>query len=97
MFYVGADVGGQTIKVGVVDDQGSPVCELSIVPTESERGNDHFLNQLCKSIRLSVSEAGLDLKQIKPSASPLCINIAPINVKRRRISTFANCGLNCYI
>jgi glucokinase len=65
MYYVGADVGGQTIKAGVVDDQGNPIGELSIVPTESEQGNDHFLGQLCKSVRLSVSEAGLDLKQIK--------------------------------
>lgn len=65
MYYVGADVGGQTIKAGVVDDKGNPVGELSIVPTESERGNDHFLDQLCKSIRMSVSEAGLDFKQVK--------------------------------
>jgi len=50
MHFVGVDVGGQTMKAGVVDEQGQPVGELSIVPTESERGNDHFLKQLCKAV-----------------------------------------------
>ncbi len=63
-YYVGADVGGQTIKAGVVDDHGNPVGELSIVPTESERGNDHFLSQLCESIRLAVHEAAIDITKI---------------------------------
>jgi glucokinase len=63
-YYVGVDVGGQTIKAGVVDDRGTPVGDLSITPTESEQGNDHFLAQLCQSVRSSVDEAGLKLKQI---------------------------------
>lgn len=65
MHYVGADVGGQTIKTGVVTEAGQLVGELTIVPTESEKGNDHFLNQLCQSIRLAVKAASIDLNQIK--------------------------------
>jgi glucokinase len=65
MHYIGIDVGGQTIKAGVVDDQGRPHSVISITPTESEQGNDHFLGQLCKSVRSAVEKAGLDLKDIK--------------------------------
>lgn len=65
MFYIGVDVGGQTIKAGVVNDMGQPVGDISIVPTESERGNDHFLGQLCEAVRLSASKAGVELKQIR--------------------------------
>lgn len=65
MYYIGVDVGGQTIKAGVVNDQGQPVGELSIVPTESERGNDHFLSQLCEAVRDAAATAHIDLKQIK--------------------------------
>lgn len=65
MYYIGVDVGGQTIKAGVVDDQGQPRGELSIVPTESERGNDHFLGQVCKAVELAASHAQLAIKQVK--------------------------------
>ncbi len=65
MYYVGADVGGQTIKTGVVTEAGQLLGELTIVATESEHGNDHFLKQLCQSIRLAVKAASIDLNQIK--------------------------------
>lgn len=65
MHYVGVDVGGQTIKAGIVDALGQPLGELCIVPTESERGADHFLHQLCESVRQSVNKAGIKLNQVK--------------------------------
>lgn len=65
MHYIGVDVGGQTIKAGVVDQQGQPVGELSIVPTESERGNDHFLNQLCIAVKESAATAHINIKQVR--------------------------------
>jgi glucokinase len=65
MFYIGVDVGGQTIKAGVVDDLGQPKSAISVTPTESEQGNDHFLGQLCKAVQAAIDKAGLDLKQIK--------------------------------
>jgi glucokinase len=64
MHYVGVDVGGQTIKAGVVDHDGNPVDDIVIVPTQSERGNEHFLSQVEEAVRQSVSKAHLTLKQI---------------------------------
>jgi len=64
-YYVGVDVGGQTIKAGVVDALGQPVSTLSIIPTESEQGNDHFLGQLCKAVRTAVDKSGLELNQVR--------------------------------
>jgi glucokinase len=65
MYYVGADVGGQTIKAGVVTENGELLGELSIVPTESERGNEHFLEQLCESIRDATKSASIQMNQVK--------------------------------
>ncbi|HMO36551.1 MAG TPA: ROK family protein, partial [Gemmatales bacterium] len=61
MYYVGVDVGGQTIKTGVVTETGELQGELTIVPTESEKGNEHFLEQLCQSIRLAMKSAQVEL------------------------------------
>lgn len=63
-YYVGIDVGGQTIKGGVVDASGKPKGEITIVPTESANGNEHFLGQVCKCIRDSVSHASLTMADI---------------------------------
>lgn len=65
MFYVGVDVGGQTIKTGVVDQQGNPVQDVSIVPTESEKGAGHFLNQIEQSIHLAIEESNINHKDVK--------------------------------
>jgi glucokinase len=92
-YYVGVDVGGQTIKAGVVDASGKPVSALSITPTESEQGNDHFLGQLAKAVRSSVEKAGLELKQIKAIgvATPGLMDI-PAGVMTRPVNmpTLAN-------
>jgi glucokinase len=93
MYYVGVDVGGQTIKAGVVDAQGKPVSALSVIPTESEQGNDHFLGQLCKTVRAAVDKAGLDLKVIRSIgvATPGLMDI-PAGIMTRPVNmpTLAN-------
>ena len=61
--YVGLDVGGTTMKAGVVDDQGRPRSAVSL-PTEPHKGQEHGLEQMCASIRQAVAEAGLQLSDI---------------------------------
>lgn len=65
MYYIGVDVGGQTIKTGVVDYKGQPVEDISIVPTKSELGADVFLSQVELSIHQSIEKATVSIKDIK--------------------------------
>jgi glucokinase len=61
--YVGLDVGGTTMKAGVVDDQGRPLSAISL-PTEPHKGQEHGLEQMCASIRQAIAEAGLQVRDI---------------------------------
>jgi len=61
--YVGLDVGGSTMKAGVLDDDGRPLSSVSL-PTEAHRGQDFGLERMCETIRLAVSEAGVGLERI---------------------------------
>jgi glucokinase len=61
--YVGLDVGGSSMKAGVVDDTGRPLSAVSL-PTEAHRGQDFGLNRMCEAIRRAVAEAGLTLDRI---------------------------------
>ncbi len=63
LYYVGVDVGGQSIKGGVVDDHGRPLSSVS-VPTEAEQGQDHGLGQMAKTVRQAVAAANLKIDQI---------------------------------
>jgi glucokinase len=62
-FFVGLDVGGSTMKAGVVDDCGQPLSNVHL-PTEAERGQSFGLDRMCETIRLAVAESGLRLEQI---------------------------------
>jgi len=62
-YFVGVDVGGQTIKAGVVDDAGSALSSIS-VPTEAYKGQEHGLQQMCQAVRGAVAAAGLKLDDI---------------------------------
>lgn len=62
--YVGLDVGGTTMKGGVVDDQGKPLSAISL-PTEPERGQEFGLERMCETIRQAVSAAGLTMGSIR--------------------------------
>jgi glucokinase len=61
--FVGLDVGGTSMKAGVVDDTGRPLSSVSL-PTEAERGQEFGLERMCETIRLAISRAGLHPEQI---------------------------------
>ncbi len=61
--YVGLDVGGTSMKAGVVDDAGRPLSAVSL-PTEAHRGQDFGLERMCETIRAAVTAAELRLDQI---------------------------------
>src|SRR6476661_2231949 len=61
--YVGLDVGGTSMKAGVVADDGRPLSAVSL-PTEAHKGQEHGLTVMCDAIRRAVAEAHRDLKDI---------------------------------
>jgi glucokinase len=62
-FFVGLDVGGTTMKGGVVDDNGHPLSAVSLA-TEAHRGQEFGLERMCETIRQAVAAAGLTPSQI---------------------------------
>ncbi len=56
--YVGLDVGGTSMKAGVVDDAGRPLSTVNVL-TEAEKGQEHGLARMCEAIREAVRAAGL--------------------------------------
>ncbi len=75
--YVGLDVGGSSMKAGVVDDGGRPLSAVSL-PTEAHRGQDFGLERMCETIREAVRAAGLRLDRISAIgvATPGTMDIA---------------------
>ncbi len=61
-FFVGVDLGGTTVKLGVVDDLGRLLCWHSI-PTEVERGPEDAAARMDQAVRKAIGDAG-----ISPSA-----------------------------
>src|SRR5262249_3244181 len=61
--FVGLDVGGTTMKAGVVDDQGRPFSSAGL-PTEAHKGHKPGLERMCQTTRSAVAKAGLGLEQI---------------------------------
>src|SRR5437868_2807219 len=61
--FVGLDVGGTTMKAGVVDDQGKPLSTVSL-PTEAYKGQEHGLERMCETIRQAVRAAELRMEQV---------------------------------
>lgn len=64
LYFVGLDVGGTTMKGGVVDDAGRPRGEVVSLSTEAHRGQEFGLERMCETIRQAVAAAGLRLDQI---------------------------------
>src|SRR5438552_1131812 len=62
-FFVGLDVGGTSMKGGVVDDAGKPHSAVSL-PTEAHRGQELGLERMAETIRAAVHKAGLTLDDI---------------------------------
>lgn len=62
-FFVGLDVGGTTMKAGVVNDQGQALAHVSL-PTEAYRGQEFGLERMGESIRQAVAAANLAMDKI---------------------------------
>src|SRR5688572_12411899 len=61
--YVGLDVGGTTMKAGVVDDSGSSLGNVSL-PTEAHRGQEIGLERMCETIRQAVAAANVKMSDV---------------------------------
>ena len=62
-FFVGIDVGGTSIKFGVVDDLGQTLARHSI-PTEVEKGPEAACERMAPALEHVVQKAGLTKDQI---------------------------------
>ncbi|HVX13389.1 MAG TPA: ROK family protein [Pirellulales bacterium] len=62
-FFIGVDVGGTSVKIGVVDDQGRSLGWTS-VPTDAPRGAENGTRRMGEAALRLVEEIGLDRKQI---------------------------------
>ncbi|MFQ5822699.1 MAG: ROK family protein [bacterium] len=58
-FYLGIDLGGTNIKVGVVTDKGQVLHHLSL-PTEAAKGPEHVLAQIKKGVKKIIELAKTD-------------------------------------
>lgn len=57
-FFVGVDLGGTNIKVGLVDDRGRPLVKRSL-PTDVPRGPQDAAERMGKAVLEVIAEAGL--------------------------------------
>jgi glucokinase len=62
-YFVGVDVGGTSIKGGVVDDTAAVLSTVNL-PTEAHLGQEHGLEQMARTVREAVAAAGLTLEQV---------------------------------
>lgn len=62
-FFVGVDLGGTNIKVGIVDDLGRSLTHLSI-PTDSERGPEDGAQRMGQAVHRAIKEAGIGLADV---------------------------------
>jgi glucokinase len=63
LYYVGLDVGGTSMKAGVVEESGKALSGVSL-PTDAHLGQAFGLERMCESIRAAVAAAGLKQAQI---------------------------------
>ncbi len=57
-FFVGVDLGGTNIKVGIVDDHGRPLAKSSL-PTDVPRGPEDAAQRMAKSVLAVIAKADL--------------------------------------
>jgi len=87
-FYVGVDLGGTNIKLGVVDDLGQSLSALSI-RTQPEKGPEDAIKRMAAAVGDAISKAGLTHDDIawlglgSPGTMdiPAGLLISPINLK----------------
>jgi len=61
--YVGIDVGGTNIKTGIVTHSGKSLAKTSL-PTEAEKGIQHGLKVIYRTVEAAVAQAGLVLDDV---------------------------------
>ncbi|OAI50635.1 sugar kinase, partial [Planctomycetaceae bacterium SCGC AG-212-F19] len=64
LLFAGLDVGGSSMKAGIVDDAGKPVADPISLPTEAERGQERGLERMAETIRAALSAAKMDIEKI---------------------------------
>ncbi len=87
-YFVGVDLGGTNIKLGVVDDLGRSLSWLS-VKTRSEEGPENAVIRMAEAVREVVRQAGVDLKDVpyvglgSPGTMdiPAGMLVEPVNLK----------------
>jgi glucokinase len=57
------DVGGTTIKGGLVDDAGRALSAVNLA-TEASKGQERGLERMCETVREAVAAAGLRMEQV---------------------------------
>jgi glucokinase len=62
-YFVGLDVGGSSMKAGVVDDRGQPLSSVSL-PTEAYKGQEHGLKRMCETIEAAIHRARLEPRDV---------------------------------
>jgi len=62
-FFIGVDVGGTNVKVGVVTDGGESLSRVS-VPTEADAGPDRGIANICRAVLQAVAESPVSLDDI---------------------------------
>jgi glucokinase len=62
-FFVGVDLGGTDVKVGVVDDLGQPLSWLSI-PTKPKNGPEEAAQRMGLAVLEAIDQAGLERSRV---------------------------------
>jgi len=62
-YFVGVDLGGTNIKVGVVDDEGRPLSWLSI-PTQVEKGPEDGARRMAQAVLDAIEQAQLKPQEV---------------------------------
>jgi len=107
-FFVGVDLGGTNVKVGLVDDLGRTLAYRSI-PTEADRGPDDATRRMAQAVRDTIAQAGLELHEVARVGlgSPGTMDIPggyliePVNLKgwdgypiRDQLSQYCGCPVS---
>ncbi len=62
--YIGVDLGGTAIKIGIVDDNGNIVSKGS-VPTRAKAGYEAIVKDMAELIKIILSDSGIKISDIK--------------------------------
>ena len=62
--YIGVDLGGTNIAVGVVDEKGKILAQDS-TPTLSERDSSEIIKDMAELCKKVTKDAGLEISDIK--------------------------------